>query len=122
MAGVEREVTALRQQPGPQRVMGLIRLAEVRERLTAQLLENRVDSRVRCGLDDQRRLARKLGPYSGDGPYAGFFDGPNAFTLDRALTVVELSGLRGTPDVQAALMFVLLHQLTLFFAAPGRLL
>jgi conjugal transfer ATP-binding protein TraC len=68
------------------------------------------------------RLARKLGPYYGDGPYAGFFDGPNAFTLDRALTVVELSGLRGTPDVQAALMFVLLHQLTLFFAAPSRLL
>jgi conjugal transfer ATP-binding protein TraC len=76
--------------------------------------------------DDARslglRLARKLGPYYGDGPYAGFFDGPNAFTLDRALTVVELSGLRGTPDVQAALMFVLLHQLTLFFAAPSRLL
>jgi hypothetical protein len=69
-----------------------------------------------------RRLARKLGPYYGDGPYAGFFDGPNAFALDRALTVVELSGLRGNPDVQAALMFVLLHQLTLFFADPGRLL
>jgi conjugal transfer ATP-binding protein TraC len=69
-----------------------------------------------------RRLARKLGPYAGDGPYAGFFDGPNAFTLDRPLTVVELSGLRGNPDVQAALMFVLLHQLTLFFADPGRLL
>jgi hypothetical protein len=76
--------------------------------------------------DDARslglRLARKLGPYYGDGPYAGFFDGPNAFTLDRVLTVVELSSLRGTPDVQAALMFVLLHQLTLFFADPGRLL
>jgi hypothetical protein len=69
-----------------------------------------------------RRLARKLGPYYGAGPYAGFFDGPNAFTLDRPLTVVELSGLRGTPDVQAALMFVLLHQLTLFFADPARLL
>jgi type IV secretory pathway VirB4 component len=66
------------------------------------------------------RLARKLGPFYGDGPYAGFFDGPNTFSLDQALTVVELSRLRAAPDLQAAVMFVLMHQLTVFFADPAR--
>jgi type IV secretory pathway VirB4 component len=66
------------------------------------------------------RLARKLTPFYGDGPYAGFFDGANTFTLDQALTVVELSRLREAPDLQAAVMFVLMHQLTVFFADPAR--
>jgi hypothetical protein len=66
------------------------------------------------------RLARKLGPFYGEGPYAGFFDGPNTFALDQALTVVELARLREAPDLQAALMFVLMHQLTVFFADPVR--
>ena len=67
------------------------------------------------------RLARKLSPFYDQGPYAGFFDGDNAFALDRQVTVVELSRLREAPDLQAALMLVLLHQLTVFFADPARL-
>jgi conjugal transfer ATP-binding protein TraC len=67
------------------------------------------------------RLARKLAPFYGAGAYAGFVDGANAFALDHALTVVELSQLREAPDLQAALMLILLHQLTVFFADPTRL-
>ena len=66
-----------------------------------------------------RELARKLGPFYGRGPYAGFVDGPNTLTLDTALTVVELSRLRDAPDLQGSLLFALMHLLTHFFAAPG---
>ena len=68
-----------------------------------------------------RELARKLGPFYGRGPYAGFVDGPNTLTLDTALTVVELSRLRDAPDLQGSLLFALMHLLTHFFAAPDRL-
>jgi hypothetical protein len=68
-----------------------------------------------------RELARKLGPFYGRGPYAGFVDGPNTLTLDRALTIVELSRLRDAPDLQGSLLFALMHLLTQFFAAPDRL-
>jgi hypothetical protein len=68
-----------------------------------------------------RGLARKLGLFYGRGPYAGFFDGPNQLVLDPTLTVVELSRLRDTPDLQGSLLFVLMHLLTQFFAAPERL-
>ncbi|MGE3540224.1 MAG: TraC family protein [Candidatus Tectimicrobiota bacterium] len=73
--------------------------------------------------DDARlgkRLARKLSPFVGQGPYAGFVDGKNAFALDRALTVVELARLRASPDLQAVLMLILMHLLTLFFSDPAR--
>ena len=68
-----------------------------------------------------RELARKLGLFYGRGPYAGFVDGPNTLTLDRALTVVELSQLREAPDLQGTLLFALMHLLTQFFADPLRL-
>jgi conjugal transfer ATP-binding protein TraC len=66
-------------------------------------------------------LARKLALFYGRGPYAGFIDGPNTLTLDRAVTVVELSRLREAPDLQGSLLFALMHLLTQFFAAPDRL-
>jgi hypothetical protein len=68
-----------------------------------------------------RELARKLALYYGRGPYAGFIDGPNTLTLDRTITVVELSRLREAPDLQGSLLFALMHLLTQFFAAPERL-
>jgi conjugal transfer ATP-binding protein TraC len=68
-----------------------------------------------------RELARKLGPFYGRGPYAGFVDGPNTLTLVTALTVIELSRLRDAPDLQGSLLFALMHLLTQFFAAPNRL-
>jgi hypothetical protein len=67
-----------------------------------------------------RRQARKHGPFYGQGPNAGFVDGTNAFHLDRALTVVELARLRTSPDLQAVLMLILMHLLTLFFSDPAR--
>ena len=71
-------------------------------------------------MDQGRRLALRLAPFYGDGPYAGFVDGPNAFELHERLTVVELSQLREAPDLQTVLMLVLMHHLTLYFAAPAR--
>jgi conjugal transfer ATP-binding protein TraC len=68
-----------------------------------------------------RELARKLSLFYGRGPYAGFVDGPNTLTLDRALTVVELSQLEHAPDLQGCVLFALMHLLTQFFAAPDRL-
>jgi conjugal transfer ATP-binding protein TraC len=68
-----------------------------------------------------RELTRKLGPFYGRGPFAGFVDGPNTLTLDTALTVIELSRLRDAPDLQGSLLFALMHLLTQFFAAPARL-
>ena len=68
-----------------------------------------------------RELARKLALFYGRGPYAGFVDGPNTLTLDRALTVVELSQLREAPDLQGTLLFALMHLLTQFFADTRRL-
>jgi conjugal transfer ATP-binding protein TraC len=71
-------------------------------------------------VDQGRRLALRLAPFYGDGPYAGFVDGPNAFELHEQLTVIELSQLREAPDLQTVLMLVLMHHLTLYFAAPAR--
>ena len=65
-----------------------------------------------------RELARKLGPFYGRGPYAGFVDGPNTLTLDTALTVVELSRLRDAPDLQGSLLFALMHLLDPLLCRP----
>jgi hypothetical protein len=68
-----------------------------------------------------QELARKLSMYYGTGPYAGFTDGRNTLRLDHAITVVELSRLREAPDLQGALLFALMHLLTVFYSAPERL-
>ena len=64
-----------------------------------------------------RELTRKLGPFYGRGPYAGFVDGPNTLTLDTALTVVSSPG-SAMPRSAGQSLFALMHLLTHFFAAP----
>jgi conjugal transfer ATP-binding protein TraC len=68
-----------------------------------------------------RELSRKLTLYYGHGPYSAFLDGCNTLMLDKALTVIELSRLREAPDLQGALLFALMHLLSVFYAAPERL-
>jgi hypothetical protein len=69
-----------------------------------------------------KMLARKLSLFHGRGPYAGFFDGPNAVTIHPRLTVVELSRLGESPDLEGGILFILMHLLTQFFAAIEQLL
>ena len=51
------------------------------------------------------------------GPYGRFFDGPNAFRPDAALTVVELGDLAAKPDLRAAMVLVLMHAIRTFAGA-----
>jgi hypothetical protein len=69
-----------------------------------------------------KMLARKLSMYYGRGPYAGFFDGVNQVTIHPRLTVIELSRLGESPDLEGGILFILMHLLTQFFAAPERVL
>src|SRR5712691_2256788 len=85
------------------------------------LQEGAFNEKDRIARHQAKTLARKLSMFYGRGPYAGFFDGPNQLVLHPTLTVVELSRLRDAPDLQGGLLFVLMHLLTQFFAAPARL-
>jgi len=67
-----------------------------------------------------QQIARKLSLYYGTGQYAGFIDGPNQFHVDPKLTVIELSQLSKTSDLQAVLFFALFHLVTQFFEDPVR--
>jgi hypothetical protein len=67
-----------------------------------------------------RELARKLTLFAGRGAYSGFIDGKNTLTLDTALTVVELSKLKGAPDLQGVLLLSLMHLLSIFYESPAR--
>jgi type-IV secretion system protein TraC len=64
-----------------------------------------------------RRLRRRLFPFLAAGPYGRFFDGPNAFRPDAALTVVELGDLAAKPDLRAAMVLVLMHAIRTFAGA-----
>ncbi len=56
-------------------------------------------------------IARKLGLFYGTGMYAGFFDGPNAFTLGKRLTLIEFGALKND-DLRGILFFFLFHLIT----------
>jgi type-IV secretion system protein TraC len=64
-----------------------------------------------------RRLRRRLFPFLAPGPYGRFFDGPNAFRPDAALTVVELGDIAAKPDLRAAMVLVLMHAVRTFASA-----
>jgi conjugal transfer ATP-binding protein TraC len=64
-----------------------------------------------------RRLRRRLFPFLAAGPYGRFFDGPNAFRADAALTVVELGDIAAKPDLRAAMVLVLMHAIRTFASA-----
>ena len=61
-----------------------------------------------------RRLRRRLFPFLAAGPYGRYFDGPNAFRPDAALTVVELGDIATKRDLRAATVLVLMHAIRTF--------
>lgn len=61
-----------------------------------------------------KRLARKLGPFSGNGQYARFFDGPNQFNVKNKLTVFELGELETFRDLQSVILLTIMYFVTNF--------
>lgn len=64
-----------------------------------------------------RTIARKLGLFYGKGLFAGFVDGPNSFTLDNPLTLVEFGDLKNE-HLQGILFFFLFQLVTRRFEDP----
>ncbi len=63
-------------------------------------------------------LSRRLRMFYGTGHLAGFVDGPNTFRIDRHLTVVELSKINESHELQGVIMFALMHLIAQFFQDP----
>ena len=64
-------------------------------------------------------LALRLTPFTKKGPYGGFFDGPNQFTIKERFTVFELANLSAYPDLQIAVLLNLMFFMTNFVSSVG---
>ena len=62
-------------------------------------------------------LALRLTPFTRKGPYGGFFDGPDQFTIERRFTVFELANLSAYPDLQIAVLLNLMFFMTNFVSS-----
>lgn len=58
--------------------------------------------------DSARQVGRMLYPYTHEGVYGRWFDGPSNVDLDSDLVVLELSGLDDKPDLQQAILLLLI--------------
>jgi type IV secretory pathway VirB4 component len=71
-----------------------------------------------------RQVALKLSLFNSAGGqrgnYANFVDGPNTFTIDPGLTVIELAELEKFEDLRGILFFAMVHLITQFFTDPIR--
>ncbi len=63
---------------------------------------------------DGRRLALKLMPFTQQGPYGRFFDGPNQFVIDKRFTVFELADLSAYPELQLVVLLNIMFCVTQF--------
>lgn len=68
------------------------------------------------GIDEKTsyRLALRLAPWTNQGQYGGFFDGPNQFKFNKRFTVFELNSLSGYPDLQAVVLLNVMFFITQF--------
>ncbi|MBF0330943.1 MAG: TraC family protein [Candidatus Omnitrophica bacterium] len=66
---------------------------------------------------DARRLALKLMPFTRQGPYGKFFDGPNQFVIDRRFTVFELADLSAYPELQLVVLLNIMFCVTQFVSS-----
>lgn len=64
-----------------------------------------------------KKLGRQLHDYTDRGPYGKYFDGDNNLNLDSQMVVLELEGLKATPELKTVVMMVLLAriQMDMFF-------
>jgi conjugal transfer ATP-binding protein TraC len=63
------------------------------------------------------RLALRLAPFTKNGQYGKFFDGPNAFTVDKRFTVFELAELSAYPDLQLVVLLNIMFFITQFVSS-----
>jgi conjugal transfer ATP-binding protein TraC len=66
-------------------------------------------------------LALSMEPFTGKGPYAGFFDGPNEVDFGTPFTVFELGEIALRKDIASVLLLALLSNIGDFSGAPERL-
>ena len=69
-----------------------------------RLLENADESATRVG--------RMLYPYTREGSYGRYFDGPANIDLDNTFVVLELGDLDSRPDLQTVVLLLLMLQIT----------
>lgn len=67
-----------------------------------------------CGINSLMgpTLALRLMPFTRKGPYGGFFDGPNQFTMKSRFVTFELANLSAYPDLQVAVLMNLMFFMT----------
>jgi conjugal transfer ATP-binding protein TraC len=70
----------------------------------AQFLLEHSDSRA-------QDLGVQLYPYTKDGMYARFFEGPSTITFDNPFVVLELGELNNKPDLQSVVVLILMMQI-----------
>ncbi|MFH0754373.1 MAG: TraC family protein [Candidatus Omnitrophota bacterium] len=66
---------------------------------------------------DGRALALKLMPFTEQGPFGKFFDGPNRFAIDKRFTVFELADLGAYPELQLVVLVNIMFCVTQFVAS-----
>jgi len=66
------------------------------------------------GHDDEgaRRVGRMLYPYTREGSYGRFFEGPSNVDLDNPFVVLELGELDTRPDLQTVVLLLLMMRIT----------
>ena len=71
-----------------------------------------------CGINSLMgpTLALRLTPFTRKGPYGGFFDGTNQFTINTRFVAFELANLSSYPDLQVAVLLNLMFFMTNFVA------
>jgi conjugal transfer ATP-binding protein TraC len=63
------------------------------------------------------RLSLRLAPFTKNGQYGKFFDGPNAFVVDTRFTVFELAELSAYPDLQLVVLLNIMFFVTQFVSS-----
>jgi conjugal transfer ATP-binding protein TraC len=66
-------------------------------------------------------LALSLEAFTGNGPYAGFFDGPGQATFENPFTVFELGEIALRKDIASVILLALLSNIGEFCGAEARL-
>ncbi|MBI4575568.1 MAG: TraC family protein [Planctomycetes bacterium] len=65
-------------------------------------------------LGEESDLAARMSAFWGEGPYAGFFDGPNEVDFSHPLTVFEMAEIGSDRDLATVMLLVLMHRITDF--------
>jgi conjugal transfer ATP-binding protein TraC len=65
-------------------------------------------------------LSQMLFPYTKEGMYGRFVEGPATLTFDNRFTLLELGGLKQRPELQPIVMMMYIHQITQYLEREPR--